>query len=62
MNKESVIDYQGELYESWWDLFHVLEEEGKLPQEISDSAYSLEKYILLYVMKLDAKERPVKSS
>jgi hypothetical protein len=62
MNKEKVIEYQGELYESWWDLFHVLEEEGKLPQEISDNAYSLEKYILLYVMKLDAKERPVKSS
>ena len=62
MNKESVIEYQGELYESWWDLFHVLEEEDKLPQEISDNAYSLEKYILLYVMKLDAKERPVKSS
>ena len=62
MNKESVIEYQGELYEGWWDLFHVLEEEGKLPQEISDNAYALEKYILLYVMKLDAKERPVKSS
>lgn len=62
MDKESVIEYQGELYESWWDLFHVLEEEGKLPQEIGDNAYSLEKYILLSVLKLDAKERPVKSS
>ena len=50
MNKESVIEYQGELYESWWDLFHVLEEEGKLPQEISDNAYALEKYILLYAI------------
>lgn len=61
MKKESVIEYKGELYESWWDLFHLLEDEGKLPQEISDNAYSLEKYILLSVLKLDAKERPVKS-
>lgn len=61
MKREFVVEYQGELYEGWWDLFHALEEEGKLPKEISDNAYSLEKYILLSVLKLDIKERPVKS-
>lgn len=61
MKREYVIEYQGELYEGWWDLFHELNEAGKLPKEISDNCYSLEKYILLYIMKLDAKERPVKS-
>ena len=61
MKREYVVEYQGELYEGWWDLFHALEEDGKLPKEISEHCYALEKYILLYIMKLEAKERPVKS-
>lgn len=61
MKREYVIEYQGELYEGWWDLFHALVDQEKLPKEICDNCYALEKYILLYIMKLDAKERPVKS-
>lgn len=61
MKREFVVEYQGELYEGWWDLFHALVDQEKLPPEICDNCYALEKYILLYIMKLDAKERPVKS-
>lgn len=61
MKRETVVEYKGELYEGWWDLFHELVNQEKLPPEICDNCYALEKYILLYIMKLDAKERPVKS-
>jgi hypothetical protein len=61
MKKKIAIEYKGELYDSWWSLFYDLEQAGQLPKEIDTAdEYPLEKYILQEIMKLDAKERPVK--
>ena len=61
MKKKIAIEYKGELYDSWWSLFYDLEQAGEIPKEIDTSDdYPLEKYILQEIMKLDAKERPVK--
>ena len=61
MDKKSVIEYDGVLYGTWWDLYYELKKAGKLPPEIdADSGWALEKYVILTVLGLDAKERPVK--
>ena len=61
MKKKIAIEYKGELYESWWSLFYDLEQAGLIPKEIDTSdEYPLEKYLIQEIMKLDAKERPVK--
>lgn len=61
MKKKIAIEYKGELYESWWSLFYDLEQAGAIPKEIDTAdEYPLEKYLIQEIMKLDAKERPVK--
>ena len=61
MKKKVAIEYKGELYDSWWSLFYDLEQAGETPKEIDASdEHPLEKYIIQEIMKLDAKERPVK--
>ncbi len=56
-----VIEFEGKLYKTWWSLFYELERDKKIPEEIDpDNEYALEKYIITEVMKLDAKERPIK--
>ena len=61
MDIKSVVEYDGVLYGTWWDLYYALKEAGKLPPEIdANSGWALEKYVILTVLGLDAKERPVK--
>ena len=56
-----VIEFEGKLYKSWWNLFYELEKDKKLPEGVNtDDDGSLEKFIITEVMKLDAKERPIK--
>lgn len=56
-----VVEFEGKLYKNWWSLFYELERDKKIPEGINtDDDYSLEKFIITEVMKLDAKERPIK--
>ena len=59
---KKVIEWNGEIYDSYASLFHDLAREGKTPCPYwDDNEYNpLEKYILTEVMKLEIKERPVR--
>ena len=59
---KKAIEWNGELYDSYYSLFYDLDKEGKTPcpHWEGDEDYPLEKYILTEVMKLDIKERKIR--
>ena len=61
---KKVIEFEGKLYDSYWSLFYDLDKEGKTPcksmGEDPDEEYTLEKYILTEIMKLEIQERKVR--
>ena len=59
---KKAIEWNGELYDSYYSLFYDLSKEGKTPcpHWEGDEDYPLEKFILTEVMKLEITERKIR--